>query len=329
MPASDDTNAVTTLLARVAAPDGKIVLAVMPALEVCLTVPAGADADAVFAHLVDAARDCIEQLDTESDNRDFHVARILTPQSGAKERLASIRQALAVATGESDDPLDADWAVRHWYSRALRDAPDAATPSSGRHHHVTCALGRRNPGDLTVPVSFVVATTHPDAWTLLQSRGDGLARRSEVPWRWITLGLRCCPVLDGNLHEAHLAIRRVAPRMPAVDVGDPLGVHVSHFADGLRTIGATTWLAPELVARCPLESADHSLVAVDAWGQGIRVETGRRPDAATLRAFVAVDTLLRPARTGAGLTFPPPWDDDSTASWLDRWQRLGYGGMPH
>lgn len=297
--------------------DGAPVARVMAALEISVRIAPGTPVTGVLGFLAALTRSHAGRLRSECDDRDAFRLRP-TRRSDETADFGLLRAALACACGATPDLGAAGWSTALYY--------DVADGTDVPNLVVACALGRRDPTAGVVGVTLSLALSDASAWADLFGRASALAEGWPGLWSWMTVGYRFCPLAYNGAYLAHLNIRRVAPRMPAADVGDTLGLHTSLWTTKLRTVSWATLVAPDLAARCePARHEPDAAIDVTAIvGGGVSVRLRDDPDPGTMQRYVprglaAADALLRPIRARDGVTFLPPWDTDSTREWLDRW----------
>jgi hypothetical protein len=157
-----------------------------------------------------------------------------------------------------------------------------------------------------------------------------IAAAPQPPWRWMTLGYRFAPV---SFHGASFAdalelIYQRSRRFQGVDVGDPFGFYLAKATKQLRTVGFVTVLSPALLAlgATPALPPQDTPLRCTTISGALFVRAGDAPSVLDVNwgesqvSYRAADSLCGPWRAKGGLNFFAPWDEESTARWLDRFQ---------
>ncbi len=234
------------------------------------------------------------------------------PSTGdaAADDLAAGLQALsrddyAVYCHGGASPTDASpWSYR-FFSEIPK--PAAGAPLS------TCAMLR-----LTVPTS----------WPLDDFVARAKAIASKLRVRWGVAGLGYSAWEPDAWPEVRAAVFAHARRYPGFDVGEyPWFMAAWH--DAIRTVSFLTFVGPSFLARLReggVEPASDDRVQVEPLGDGVVIRAGARPEPGDLNrlrvppSYVRADEIVRPLRA-RGLHFGAPWTEESTAAWLERFER--------
>jgi hypothetical protein len=205
----------------------------------------------------------------------------------------------SVVAGDAEDTSDAEGSM---------DAP----PSAG-----------------TLPTCAMLRITVPTTWPL-----DDFCRRVQclaghLRLRWGAAGLTYSGWEVGQWYDAYMeAVYARARRYPGFDIGFYV-THMHDFHEQLRTINWLTFLGPAFVERLrdrggKLEGA--SRVRVSPLGGGVMLVAGDAPEQGDINrlqiphAYREADVMLRPLRAERGISFAPPWTEQTTQAWLRRFE---------
>lgn len=233
-----------------------------------------------------------------------------TTGDAAADDLAAGLQALsrddyAVYCHGGASPTDASPFSYRFFSEIPEPAPGA--PLS------TCAMLR-----LTVPASWPVDD--------FVARASAIASKLRV--RWGVAGLGYSAWEPDAWPEVRAAVFAHARRYPGFDMGEyPSFMRTWH--DAIRTVSFLTFLGPSFVARLRelgVEPASDERVTIAPFGEGLSIRAGARPEPGDLNrlrvpaSYVRADEIVRPLRA-RGLHFGAPWTEETSAAWLERFER--------
>jgi len=164
-----------------------------------------------------------------------------------------------------------------------------------------------------------------------------LAKRIATHWpdlfSWISIGYRFVSV---SMHSARFeaateVIRNRSMRFLTVDVGDPFGFHGSVWQYQIRTPLWTMILSSRILQRLGgdtlVRTQCHGPLQCEAVGEGLLIRSGDSPMLGDVNrredilAYQKVDRLLKPVRADRGVLILPPWDEGTSARWLQRFQQ--------
>lgn len=163
-----------------------------------------------------------------------------------------------------------------------------------------------------------------------------LAREVAARWpdlfRWIGVGHRFVPV---SMHSVHFeaateVIRSRSKRFLAVDVGDLFGFHSSVWQYQVRaplwTMVLSSRMLERIGGRAHARAQCDGVLQCEPLGESLLIQAGdipfrgdvnRRED---LLPYRMLDRLLMPVRPAGGVFLLPPWDEDAAMEWLQRFQ---------
>jgi hypothetical protein len=294
---------------------------IMACVEVALRVGPASDFSQVSA-FVGALLDWPmgRRLSGVCDNRDFFQLRTITSKD-----VRLVEDALRVACG-IERTAGVDWATVSYFDTI----DSAAVPGT----YVSCALGRCADAEKDVALSLVIGIADGSPWDYLFQLSDSLATMWPGVWCSMTVGNRFCSLDYNGFPFAHQAIHRMARRMPAVDIGDTLGIHTAQWTRRLRTVGWTTFVNAELGRQCEIRRPERldriDLLRLACGGLCVRLRDeptdGEAPET-EVQAYIHADSIFRPVRASDGIAFLPPWTEEASRDWLGRWQPGGAASM--
>jgi Protein of unknown function (DUF3396) len=206
------------------------------------------------------------------------------------------------------------------------DKPTVASPFSIRFW---AEIGEPPEHELALPACSVLHFTVPEAWPVDDFYTRVCAIAAELRLRWGAAGLTYSPLDLDPGRDAERAQYAHARRYVGYDL--PAYVQlVEPFYRRLRSINWLTFVGPALAAELSAQGrrlASTPNVEVLDLGGTWMLRAGPRPERGDVNrlwippAYREADALLRPIRsTGEGLDFLQPWDEESTARWLRRFE---------
>jgi hypothetical protein len=304
------------------------VAAIRPALEVVISVRLGDDPGPGQALWQALARSQPQPLPYVVDDR----LGLGAPRPATDEERDAIVDALECACIGPREGRRIDWSGMQFQDTAHVDEIPSRT--------CACSVGSiRSRLDAR---GICLRATYP--FSHRWSDSVVLARELAAGWpdliSWIGLGYRFVPV---SIHSAAFeaateVIRNRSRRFLAVDVGDLFGLHSSVWQSQVRTPLWTMVLSSRILQRIGgtahvLRQCEGSLrceplrgsLFVQAGDVPLCGDVNRRED---VRPYRMLDRLLAPLRAAGGVLLLPPWDEDASIAWLQRFQQTVDVGEP-
>jgi hypothetical protein len=295
-------------------------VATLPCLEVLIAIAEGTKARSVLDIWGTMVASIDGRLRAGYDNVRWR-GPLTNSASGDRSINAAI---LAAAGGSLPDRGSTDFP--DWASLSFVDVLDVdALPGTSAHCSLGWSRGRADPRGVSLRITVPNENT---SWTTLLEMARDMAIGADPVWRWMTVGYRFVPpsFQSASLAESLRAIFQLSKRFRAVDVGDPLAIHTTDWISGIRSVGFLTALAPSMLIEHGTPASDglraarfervHGALFVYAGADPscVDVNRGDSPD-----GYREADQICRQLRREIPLNFLAPWDQQSSAEWLNRW----------
>jgi hypothetical protein len=180
---------------------------------------------------------------------------------------------------------------------------------------------------MTLPTSLLV--TVPTDWPLEDFRQRALALIATLRVRWANAGLTYSGADDQAYVETHQATFAHARRYPGFDMPEFVELGLA-FHDRIRSVNWLTVLGPALLVQ-PLPVATSDSVQVFQVGNCLALQAGEAPSAGDINRLIfppgyqAADAMVRKVRSPRptdSIHFLHPWDADTSARWLRRFEHM-------
>jgi hypothetical protein len=171
--------------------------------------------------------------------------------------------------------------------------------------------------------------TVPVGWPLDDFRRRVCDIASKLRLRWGCAGYTYSGYAIDFYEEVNAGIYAHARR----HVGYDTGFYVPHMAEWhlwLRSVNWLTFLGPSFVgelAKRKVLLASNDLVQVTGAGDNLVLQAGLAPQEGDInrldvpRAYRRLDEMVRPLRASSDIDFYEPWTEQTTESWLRRFER--------
>ncbi len=213
-----------------------------------------------------------------------------------------------LCSGADDPAMSSPYSIRFWAEMGV--PPDRAR---------------------TLPAYGVLHFTVPESTPLAEFQEQVFAVTSELRLRWGTAGYTYSQLDLAPGRQAEEAQFAHARRYAGYDI--PAYVQlVEPFHRRLRSVSWLTFVGSALATELadlgrPLETMDQ-VVVQPMNGGGVVLRAGKAPERGDVNrlwiptAYREADALVRPIRAdGSTVRFFHPWDDVSTARWLQRFEQ--------